>query len=122
MKLGQGEASEMWDFMFYIYCFLESSFELYQQALRLHSRWLALHKNGTAVPLDTMTDRVVDYYTRAQSAMQDRVSSSLAKYDTFAMMCGIILLFQVRPRRAVCCNSFHLLPYVNHVPLLKQTR
>ncbi|PIK42265.1 putative GPI ethanolamine phosphate transferase 2 [Apostichopus japonicus] len=73
----------------------ESSFELYQQALRLHSRWLALHKNGTAVPLDTMTDRVVDYYTRAQSAMQDRVSSSLAKYDTFAMMCGIILLFQV---------------------------
>ncbi|XP_019631399.1 PREDICTED: GPI ethanolamine phosphate transferase 2-like [Branchiostoma belcheri] len=74
----------------------EAGYQLYQQAVKMHSGWLkALVTGETAANLETLGQRVTQQYRRAMEKIVDRVSASLSEYDMHAMAVGIALLVQV---------------------------
>ncbi|KAI8510031.1 hypothetical protein Bbelb_124590 [Branchiostoma belcheri] len=74
----------------------EAGYQLYQQAVKMHSGWLkALVTGVTPTNLETLGQRVTQQYHRAMEKIVDRVSASLSEYDMHAMAVGIALLVQV---------------------------
>ncbi|XP_066297887.1 GPI ethanolamine phosphate transferase 2-like [Branchiostoma lanceolatum] len=74
----------------------EPGYQLYQQAVKMHSGWLKGLVNGeSATSLETLGQRVSQQYSRAMESIVDRVAASLSEYDMHAMVVGIALLIQV---------------------------
>ncbi|CAH1242969.1 PIGG [Branchiostoma lanceolatum] len=74
----------------------EPGYQLYQQAVKMHSGWLkALAHGESATSLETLGQRVSQQYSRAMESIVDRVAASLSEYDMHAMVVGIALLIQV---------------------------
>ncbi|XP_035699343.1 GPI ethanolamine phosphate transferase 2-like [Branchiostoma floridae] len=74
----------------------EPGYQLYQQAVKMHSGWLKALVSGESVTsLETLGQRVSQQYSRAMESIVDRVAASLSEYDMHAMVVGITLLVQV---------------------------
>eukprot|EP00058_Branchiostoma_floridae_P020466 XP_002605956.1 hypothetical protein BRAFLDRAFT_92216 [Branchiostoma floridae] len=74
----------------------EPGYQLYQQAVKMHSGWLKALVNGESeASLETLGQRVSQQYSRAIESIVDRVAASLSEYDMHAIVVGIALLVQV---------------------------
>ncbi|XP_033095681.1 GPI ethanolamine phosphate transferase 2-like [Anneissia japonica] len=68
----------------------------YQHALQMHAAWL--HEYSTtpsSIASHEVGNKVIDKYLSILKLMQLKVSANITRYDIHAMICGIVLCFEV---------------------------
>lgn len=74
----------------------ESGFHDYKEAVRRHTDWLRdLKGNMSATSWEQYGDKLISHYDRAIHAMNDKIVSSLSRYDVHGMAIALIGLWTV---------------------------